>query len=159
MVQRIPLVIVNGQVEQLQSGDSLSNTVNLPVFTNGESSATIVIGMPVYISSADTVKMCKGSGIATANPIGFMQSTSVTTGNTGPVQLTGNLSATTAQWDAVCTGESGGLTAGTLYYLDPIAFGKITVTAPTSVGQVVQQVGTAISTTEMKIDIKMPILL
>jgi len=159
MTQRIPLVIANGQIQQLQSGDSIANNANLPVFTNGESSATITIGMPVYISAADTVKMAKANALGTINPIGFMQATSTAAGSTGAVQLTGDLSATTVQWDAVCTGESGGLTPGALYYLDPAAYGKITVTAPTAVGQYIQQVGTAISTTEMKIDIKMSILL
>ena len=60
------------------------------------------------------------------------------------------LAATTGQWDSV-TGESGGLTAGAIYYLNTSA-GLMSQTAPSGSGQYVMKVGMAISTTEFEID-------
>jgi hypothetical protein len=68
------------------------------------------------------------------------------------------LTATTGQWDAV-TGGSGGLVANTVYYLDAATAGKLTATAPTTAGQYVVEVGMALSTTELLIKTRTPILL
>jgi len=162
MALRKPLVIVAGLVEQIQAGDTLDATVaeiETITQTSGEAGG-IVIGSPVYSSAADTVKKAEANASGTIEAIGIAKSTFVTTG-TGTVQTSGVLTLTTAQWDAVATGDSqsGGLTAGAVYYLDDAVVGEITVTAPTDAGKYVLRLGKGISTTELLIDIGEPILL
>lgn len=156
MAIKKPLVITAGQIQQLQSGDYI-NTEEIPQYTNGESSP-IVIGTPVYVSSADTVKKAKADAVGTKDVIGLVYDASITNGVAGGVILNNVLTATTTQWDAVA-GTTGGLTAGTTYFLSPATAGLLTETAPTAVGQYVVPVGIGLSTTEMKIVIKTIVLL
>ena len=158
MTVRIPLVYDgNGEIEQLQSGDSLSTTSQLPQYTNGSGGA-ITIGSPVYISSNDTVQLAQANASGTVGVIGLVAQTSIPSSSVGSVQVEGVLTATTAQWDAI-VGGSTGLTAGAKYYLSPTTAGLLTTTPTTTIGQYVIRVGRAISTTEMKIDIGCQILL
>jgi hypothetical protein len=162
MALRSPLVVVNGQVEQLQSGDTLNASCSQPAAvtqTNGEGSATLTIGMPVYNSSADTVKRAEANASSTVYVLGLVQATSITNGSTGAIQTDGVLSATTGQWGAIITGTPAGLTTGSTYYVDPATPGFITPTAPTTVGQYVVPVGLALSTTEMHINVGTVVLL
>jgi hypothetical protein len=64
----------------------------------------------------------------------------------------GFLTATTGQWDAV-TGQTGGLTPGALYYLSVATAGKLTLTATETVGEFVERVGKAVSTTRMEVTV------
>ena len=67
----------------------------------------------------------------------------------------GPLTLTTAQWDAVVQGESGGLTVGTSYYLNSNGSQKpITSVQPDSDQWV--NIGTAISPTTMVVNISGP---
>ena len=159
MTVRKPLVYDGfGNIEQLQSGDSLSNTQLLPQLTN-DNASSIVIGQPVYSSANDHVNLAQANASGTKEVIGLVADTSIAASTTGSIQDMGILSATTAQWDVVVTGESGGLVYKTTYYLDPANAGKLTSTAPTTVGQYVCPVGVAISSTELKINIQRTILL
>jgi hypothetical protein len=161
MSLRKPLVIVNGQVEQIQSGDTLDAVVaeqEIITLTNDESSDATVIGMPVYIDAADGCKQAKADAVGTFKAIALCRDTSVTAGQPGSFLTSGILSATTAQWDAI-KGASGGLVAGTTYYLSAATKGLLTATAPGTVGQYVVEIGTALSTTELKVDIRPAILL
>jgi hypothetical protein len=72
----------------------------------------------------------------------------VTTGQTG--QYLQNGIHTQADWSAII--GSAKLTAGTRYFLDTTT-GQLTATAPSTFGQVVVWVGTAVSTTRMNIRI------
>ena len=160
MALRKPLVIVGGQVQQIQVGDTLDAIVaeiEVLTQTNGEA-APIAIGTPVYSSAADTVKKAQANASGTVEIVGLVKSTSISASAAGSIQTSGVLAATTAQWDAVA-GTTGGLTAGTVYYLDPATAGKITSNAPYTAGQYVVRIGKAISTTELLIDIDAPILL
>lgn len=161
MALRKPLVLNAGQIQQLQAGDTLNapqsggDQVEL---TNGNAGA-VVIGAPVYISANDTFDKARSNAAATARVAGLVAKTpSIANAASGPVQTDGPMTATTGEWDAI-TGGAGGLTAGTVYYLDPATAGKLTSTAPTTVGQLVVEVGVAISTTILDIKIKAPILL
>lgn len=161
MPTRTPLVLVNGQIQQLQSGDQLAAGVAIAdtrALTNGESSVAIVIGAPVYASAAGSVKRAQANAMSTAKVVGLGYDASTAAAASGNFLVNGILTATTAQWDAVA-GTTGGLTFGTTYYLDPVTVGKITATAPTTVGQVVVSVGVALSTTDMDVSISQPILL
>jgi hypothetical protein len=151
MALKKPLVLNGGQIEQLQSTDYIAG-VDIPQFTNGNA-GSIVIGTPVYSSANSTVDKAKADAVGTANVIGLVFDSSVAASSSGGVILDGILVATTGQWDAVA-GTSGGLTRDTMYYLSAATAGLLTATAPSAAGQFVVCVGIALSTTEMKIDIK-----
>jgi len=161
MAIRQPLVIVNGLIQQLQSGD----TMNAPqaggdiVSQTNDEAGSIVICTPVYNDVNDGVKKAKADAAGTASVIGLMQSVTTATTVAGNVMTSGILTATTGQWDAVF-GTTGGLTKGTRYFLSPTTAGLGTATAPSTVGQLVVPLGVAISTTELKLDgVYSPILL
>lgn len=160
MAARKPLVIASGQIQQLQSGDTLDAPQTGPqveVMTNGEAGA-IVIGTSVRVSAADTVLKAQANATGTKDAIGLVRTTSISAAAAGEIALDGVLVATTGQWDAV-TGASGGLTSGSKYYLDPATSGRMTTIAPTTVGQYVCPLGKALSTTEFMIDIEETVLL
>lgn len=160
MAARKPLVLVSGEIQQLQSGDYL----NVPIsgyqeaqLTNDEASP-IVIGAPVYMDAANGVKKAKADASGTSTPIGLVADASITNGVSGTIALDGVLTATTGQWDTIA-GTTGGLTFGTRYYLSAATAGLLTATAPSTTGQYVVEVGIAISTTDLKISIRPRILL
>ena len=160
MANRKPLVMVAGQIQQLQSGDVLDapvNEVDVVSMTNDNAGA-ISIGQPVYVKSNGNVDLAQASTSSTVEVLGLVRDVSIAAAGTGEIQTDGVLTATTAQWDSV-TGESGGLTTGNIYYLDPSTAGNLTAIAPTTNGQFVVRVGKALSTTEMEISISAPILL
>lgn len=160
MALRKPLVIIAGQVQQLPSGDTLDASaaeVDVVALTNGNASP-IVIGSPVYSDAAGSVDLAQADASGTVEVLGFVRDVSIGAAASGSIQTDGILAATTGQWDAV-TGETGGLVAGTIYYLDPSTAGQLTLTAPSAVSEYVVRVGQGISTTEMEITIEPPILL
>ncbi len=161
MASRKPLVIVSGQIQQLQAGDTLAASVSggdQAVLTNDEATA-VVIGSAVYSDANDGFKKGQANAAGTSNVIGIVaKSPSIANGTSGPVTLNGVVAATTTEWDAV-TGQAGGLTFNSMYYLDPTTAGKITSTAPSTVGQLVVAIGRAISTTELMVAPQPPILL
>jgi hypothetical protein len=159
MATRKPLVIVGGQIEQLQSGDTLSGPfaeIEGLSQTSAEAGG-IIIGSPVYSSAVNTVKKAQANASGTAKVLGFITASIVTTG-TGTVQTAGVIAATTGEWDTIA-GTTGGLAFNTLYFLSKDTAGKITSVAPSAVGELVVELGLAISTTELVINIKRPILL
>jgi hypothetical protein len=158
MSLRKPLVLVSGQVQQLQSGDTLDAVINNAlgeVFTNGEVSTAITAGMAVYLFSADSVKRAEANAAGTARAIALCKDASIAAGSSGEFYVWGELSLT--DWTAVVGATT--LTAGSVYYLDPATPGKLTATAPSTVGQLVVEVGLAVDTATLLIDIKSPVLL
>jgi hypothetical protein len=125
--------------------------------TNGNA-GSIVICTPVYISSNNTVDKGKADNSGTKKIIGLVNQASIASGASGLIKIMGTFTATTGQWDAVA-GTTGGLTANTKYYLSAGTAGLLTATPPSVVGQYVIAVGTAISTTELNINIELSILL
>lgn len=156
MALRKPLVIVTGQIQQIQSGDvldaSLVGEVDVVSLENDTGAAAIVIGAPVYVKSAGKVDNAQADAVATVEVLGLVAVTTIAYQASGNIQTDGVLAATTGQWDAV-TGETGGLTAGAVYYLDAASAGKLTQTAPSTTSQFVIRVGKAVSTTDMEITI------
>jgi hypothetical protein len=160
MALRKPLVLNAGQIQQLQSADTLDAVQSggdTLTQTNDEAGA-IVIGTPVYNDANDGVKKAKADASGTKDVVGLVRDTSITNATTGAIQISGVLSATTGQWDAVF-GTSGGLTRGTRYYLSAGTAGLGTATAPSTVGQYVVELGIAVSTTELLLSVFRPILL
>ena len=157
MALRKPLVIVSGVVEQIQSGDTLDATLNEneSITQTNDNASAITIGMPVYSKVADHVDKAEANASGTVQVLGLVSSATIAAAGTGSIQTSGNL--TCADWTAVI--GSASLTSGSVYYLDPATAGKLTATAPSTVGQYVVRVGQAYSTTEMCIRIQPPILL
>ena len=152
MASQKPLVIIAGQIQQLPAGDTLAAAAQeVAVFAKLNANAgAIVIGTPVYASSATQVDKAGAAALSTSKVVGVMQSASTASGVSGFIQKDGVLTATTTQWDAVA-GTTGGLAFGTLYYLSGTA-GLITATAPIAAGSYVVCIGTALSTTELEIN-------
>lgn len=158
MAIRKPVVIVSGQLEQLQAGDTIDVRDTIAQLTNDEATP-VVIGSAVYSDANSGFKKARANAVATSKVVGIVaDSPSIANGATGGVALDGLLTATTGEWDAV-TGDVGGLVFNNIYYLDPATAGKITKTAPTTVGQLVCELGRALSTTDLKINIQQSILL
>lgn len=153
MALRKPLVINGGQIEQLQSGDTLAEVEQMQLVAD----AAITAGNVVYPSANDHINKAKADSATTMPPIG-MATADISNGATGGVQSDGVVTLTTTQWDAIA-GTTGGLTFKTIYYLSASTAGAITATAPSTVGQYVQQVGIALSTTEMELRFTQSILL
>jgi len=160
MSAKKPLVITNGQIEQLQAGDTLNASVTEVdvIAKTNDNAGSIVIGAPVYVKSNGNVDKGRANAQGTVQILGLVADTSIAAAASGNIQTDGVLAATTGQWDAV-TGETGGLTPGAVYYLDAGTAGKLTQTAPTTTGQFVVKCGLAISATEMDIDTTAPIKL
>jgi hypothetical protein len=156
MALKKPIVLTNGQLEQLQSGDhiDLRNEVNR---TNANA-GTITIGQPVYATSGSAVDLARANAQGTIRVKGLVSDTSIATTASGQILIDSILVATTTQWDAV-TGETGGLTPGANYFLDAATAGKMTQTAPTTAGEFVVRVGHALSATEFEIEVQQPIKL
>ncbi len=159
MALRKPLVIVSGQVQQLQAGDTLSaptSETSVVEMVNEEAVSALAPGNAVYISSAGNVKLADKGAAGTKSVLGLAIE-SITASATGEIATNGILTLSTGAWDAV-TGETGGLAAGKKYYLgDAGALEEETPTA--EAGEYVVEVGIAISTTEMKIEPRSSILL
>ncbi len=155
MALKKPLVITAGQVQQLQAGDvldvALTGEVDIVSLLNANAGA-IVIGTPVYASAAGSVDKAQADAVGTVEVIGLVQPVSIGIAASGNIQTDGVLVATTGQWDAV-TGDTGGLTAGSVYYLDPDTAGLLTTTAPSTVGDFAVRIGKGLSTTDMEISI------
>jgi hypothetical protein len=148
MASRKPLVLVSGEIQQLQPGDTLSGPfgeVDTLTLTNGDA-APHALGDVVYISAADTGKKAKADATGTKDAIAFAMG-AITNGTTGAYQTDGILSGLT------------GLVTGSVYYLSAATAGAMTVTAPSAAGQFVVRLGIAISTTELEIQIGRPITL
>lgn len=160
MALRKPLVISSGQIQQLQTGDTLDavQSGGDAIVQTNANAGSIVIGTPVYTSANDAVNKAQANASGTAKVLGLVRDTSIAPAAAGAIQTNGVLTATTGQWDAVF-GTTGGLTANTDYYLSPTTAGLGTSTAPSTTGQLVTFLGTAISTTELNLEIGRPLLL
>jgi len=155
MALKKPLVIVAGQIQQIQSGDvidvSVVGEVDVVSLENDTGAAVINEGAPVYCKSAGKVDNAQADAVATVEVIGLAQD-EIAYQASGNIQTDGVLSLTTGEWDSI-TGDTGGLTFNDVYYLDPDTAGMLTTTAPTTTGDFVVRVGKAISTTDMEISI------
>ena len=154
MATRKPIVDVGGSFQELPAGDVLDASVaEVDVVAKINSESTdLVPGEPVYAFSATGVKRARANADGTSRVVGFARAAHVA-GNSGSIQTNGVLTLTTAEWDAI-TGDSGGLTFNTRYYLSTATAGRLQTTAPTGSGNWNKPVGIALSTTEMLINIE-----
>ena len=154
MAARKPLVINTGRIQQLQAGDTLDATVTEVDVVSKVAAATLIAGNIVYSSSATDVNKARANASGTVKPIGLAK-TAITSGASRIIQTNGVLVLSTAEWDAAF-GTTGGLTFNTIYYLSAATAGLGTVTAPSTVGEYVKQVGLGLSTTELLIMLEGP---
>ncbi len=157
MAARKPLVINAGQIQQLQSGDTLDGIEASLVTLTNNNAGTAAPGMAVYSDAADGYDLGQADAIGTSEIIGLVTASTIAAAE-GQVQSDGIVSLTTGEWDAV-TGETGGLTFNQIYWLDPDTPGKLTETPTSTVTELVVRVGKGLSTTEMLVAIQPPILL
>lgn len=112
-------------------------------------------GMVLRVSSASHLAPLLADGSVAPQASGVMFS-----GNTdGSIayKTNGPLTLTTTQWDAVVTGESGGLTPGSSYYASAAAAGKLVTAPPSATGSYIVLIGTALSATTLIINISAPV--
>ena len=158
MAAKLPIVLTDGQLEQLQSGDNLDINLVQTSSRNNNTGGSLVIGTPVYTSSATEITEAQADAQSTIRVAGLVADTAIANLATGLVAVDGVLVATTGEWDVV-TGDTGGLTPGANYFLDAAAAGKLTATPPSSGGEFVVRVGHALSATELEIEVQQPIKL
>lgn len=142
-----PLVLTNGEIEQLQPGDSLSPGL---ILTN-EDIIDLPVCAPVFISSANKIKHADGT--TNPNVIGLLTQPTIINAQ-GAVQTNNKITALTTDWDLL-TGQTGGLTPGAIYYLGSV--GGLTIVIPTT-GFLVR-LGIAVNSTDFEIKISRPIKL
>lgn len=145
MTLRTPLVMVNGQIQQLQAGDSM----NLPSGIAYTADATFLAGQVGYPSASGHLNLAKANGASTIKNCAIATA-GIASAASGVFQNSGVLRLSTAQWDAVA-GTTGGLVFNTEYYLSDATAGMITGTCPSAGGSYVLPIGIAISTTDLQI--------
>ena len=146
----------DGALRNIQAGDTLAGGSETGII-NLTAAAALIAGNAVYSSAAGAVNKAQANAAGTRTVIGLTTG-AIASAASGPVQVNGVLSLSTAQWDAVC-GTTGGLTPNTPYFNSPTTAGLLTATVPTTTGQYSTQVGIATSTTEMIIDPRSPFLI
>ena len=157
MAARKPLVLNGGRIEQLQSGDTLDAAVSEKDAVSMVADATLIAGNIVYASAAGHCDKARANAAGTSRVVGIATA-AITSGASGSIQTNGVVTLTTSEWDAAF-GTTGGLTYNTIYYLSAGTAGLGTATAPSTTGQLVVQVGIALSTTELYLDPQPEILL
>ena len=149
--------LTTGEIERFGPNDFV-NEVDFTTVQN-ETGGALVFGTPVFATAiADEVAKADADALATAKVLGLIADASIADGAAGQALTDGRLSGSTAQWDVV-TGQTGGLTPGSKYYLSAGTAGQLTTTPPTADGHVVAPLGTAKSTTEFEISIGTRIVL
>jgi len=103
-------------------------------------------------STSGTVIPARADSVDTASVVGLAAMPSVV-GDAVVTQFHGVLTLTAAEWDVVTT-QTGGLTAGAVYYLS-VGFheGELTTSQSTTPGDFITQVGIALSPTDMLVQI------
>lgn len=153
-MNRKPLVLIDGEFVAMPSGDVV-DPASLPAssspatvqMTNGNAGA-LVIGTPVYCKSNGDADKGSTSNADSAELVGLVSDTTIASAAVGNVQTSGQLSASTAQWDALL-GTTGGLTPGSDYFLNTSGSMGVNPSGPRAV-----KCGKALSTQKFLIRIE-----
>jgi len=111
-------------------------------------------GQPVYITGAGSVDLAKADSQLTTEVVGFVQ-VDCLSGETCQYLTEGMVER--LDWTTIAGTLE--LSPGATYFLDSATAGRITTTAPTTVGQFVVRVGRAVNVRTLDIEIELPILL
>jgi len=154
MSSRKPLVLNNGQIEQLQFGDTLDAFgIQLDLVLAGNANTgSIVKGQPVYVASGGSINLANAATAGKQRVFGLVYDTSILSGASGSIITDGELEQ--SDWTAVI--GSTFLVPQSVYYLDTIE-GRLSNTPPVT-GYVVE-VGQALSATSFEITQRQPIKL
>lgn len=134
------------------------NTFTSTVGSNGFSSQDFPVGSPVCASAtvSDTVIKARANVLATSKVAGVAAAAGVV-GNPTRIQYAGPLELTEDEWDDI-TGDSGGLTRGSPYYLaQGFGSGQLRTSFPSS-GNFLVPVGIALSSTVLLVQIGAPVV-
>ena len=124
-----------------------------------ETDSTLVPGTPLYITAGAHFEIAQATGQPQTKVVGI-STTNTGAGNAATAQTQDILTLTTVEWDAV-TGDTGGLTPGSVYYLS-LTLGLITKTPVIPLAPNVRfnsRIGIAISDSKMNLLIRSPIKL
>lgn len=121
---------------------------------SAESDATVVLGTPLYLTVAGHVNLAQANAAGTTQVAGFANEAGTPTVS---VDYISEGKITKSDWSDVAGTAS--LTVGSVYFLSPTTAGRITTTAPATVGQYVVKVGRATSATILDLEIEAPIRL
>lgn len=147
-------ILVEGSGITLTHGiESITIASGMALLT-AEADSQIKIGNPIYLKANNHTDPAKADSSSTVQVAGISIS-DVSAGFTCNYVTEGQVER--ADWTAIVGAVS--LTPGATYFLSASTVGRITTTAPTTVGQYVVRVGRAISTTKLDVEIELPILL
>lgn len=158
-----PLTLVGDPTQPLEAAtkayvDATTSAAGTSFIKQNNDAVALHIGVPVQSSGLGTVARADANSGTTSDIVGLTLDLEIGVGQSGRIQTSGILTATTGQWDAV-TEQVGGLTEGATYYLNIAPSGRITTTPPSAPGQYVVIIGTAVSPTQMFINTQASILL
>ncbi len=123
-----------------------------------DSGGPVSIGYVVRLKSNGKFTLAQADTFTTSEILGLVASSSVLNGDLGIIRVTGPLITTTTIWDTI-TGQTGGLTPNSVYYLDNNTAGKLTITPPSAINACVVRVGKALNSTTMLVYPHEPIAL
>ena len=119
--------------------------------------ASIGAGQPVYIDATGKARKADASSLTTARVAG-LATTAASAGNF--VSFTRNQATTIANVNSVVDNVTNGLLEPGKYYWLSVNSGKLTRTPDTATaGSVLAQVGLALSTSELQIEIQAPVVI
>ncbi len=125
----------------------------VPIYTT-ETSADVIPGNAVYVLSNSNIQLAQADALPQARLFG-LSLTDTLTGFAAQVATQGLVIQSEAGWDAV-TGQTGGLTPGVTYWLDPVNAGKI-LTPASSTAPFCTFVGKALDSQTLDLDPRSPI--
>ena len=141
--------------QDISSGVDTSDLVLSATVESG--SPTINIGQPVYINSSGNAELADASALSTARVVGLA---TVSAAADDVISFTRNQSLTIANVNSIVDNVSNGLLEPGKYYWLSTNTGKLTRTPDTStVGAVLLQIGLALSTSELQIEIQAPVVI
>lgn len=141
--------------QDLSTGVDSSDLVKSVTVAAG--SPAISIGQPIYINTAGTAELADASTLTTARVSG-LATVNATAG--AQVSFTRNQGLTIPNVNSIVDNVSNGLLEPGKYYWLSTNTGKLTRTPDTStVGAVLLQIGLALSTSELQIEIQAPVVI
>ena len=145
----VPALVLKAGLPQVAgAGDTISTAVSSVSTYAMTAAAALVKGNAVY-SSSSTAALAKGDASATSRCIGLVADATIANAASGNIATSGPL--TIADWTAI-TGALP-LVAGAPYFVSDATAGLLTVTAPTASGHFTHQIGYALTTTTMMIEV------
>lgn len=155
MERKVLVFDSNNRISELPSGDTFSvpGSAQMVFSAANANAGTINKGQVVYTKSDGGVDLARANASGTTEASGLVADATIANGATGLIQSNGNMTMDTEDWDAI-TGQTGGLTPGAYYIVDPDTAGKMIPrnTATITAGEFIALVGKALSATEFKIE-------